>query len=97
MSEVQRTPENLSKCSCMKCPSYALGCKLASMPKNMMTKLRGNIGEQEHFEGLFCTFGKSKCIKKVTECICEECDVYKENNLKNYGYCVSDGGIASTR
>lgn len=95
MSEVQRTPENLAKCSCMKCPTYALGCKLKAMPKNMMTKLKGNISEVEHFEGLFCTFGKSKCITKITECICETCDVYKENALDSYGYCTVDGGMKS--
>ena len=95
MGQVERTPENLAKCSCMKCPSYALGCKLKAMPKNMMIKIKGNIGEVEHFEGLFCTFGKSTCIKKLTECICETCDVYKEYQLKNYGYCVTEGGKPS--
>ena len=95
MGQVARTPENLKKCMCMSCPSYTLGCKLKAMPKNMKTKLTGTIGEVEHFEGLFCTFGKSKCIKKLTECICEKCPVYLENNLTNYGYCTVEGGKTS--
>ena len=95
MGQVERSPENLKKCSCMKCPSYTLGCKLKAMPKNMMTKIKGNIAEKEHFEGLFCTFGVSACIKEVTECNCETCDVFKENNLPNYGYCAIEGGKKS--
>ena len=95
MGQVERTAENLAKCNCMKCPSYTLGCKLKNMPKNMMTKMTGKIGEVEHFEGLFCTFGKSQCIEKLTECICEECPVYKENGLTNYGYCTVEGGMTS--
>ena len=96
MEQVERTPENLKKCLCMKCPSYKLGCKLTAMPKNMVTIVKGNIGETEHFEGMFCAFSKSKCIKKVTQCICETCDVYKDNNLTNYGYCTVTGGMKTT-
>lgn len=79
----------------MKCPTYKLGCKLKSMPKNMMTMVKGNIGELDKFEGLFCTFGKSECITELNECICESCDVFKDNNLTNYGFCTVEGGMKS--
>jgi len=95
MGQVERNNENLKKCMCMKCPTYKLGCKLKAMPKNIMIKLKGNIGEVDHFEGLFCTFGKSKCITELTECICETCPVYKDNELTNYGYCTIEGGKKS--
>lgn len=79
----------------MKCPTYELGCKLKAMPHNMMTKITGSIGEVEHFEGLFCSFGKSKCITDLKDCICESCEVYKDNSLSCYGYCTVEGGMTS--
>lgn len=95
MGNVARTPENLKKCLCMKCPSYKLGCKMKAMPKNMMTMMKGNIGELDHFEGMFCAFEKSHCISEITECICESCDIFKENELPNYAYCTITGGKKS--
>jgi hypothetical protein len=95
MGPVARTKENVGKCSCMQCPSYKLGCKMKAMPKNMLTMLKGNIGELDHFEGMFCAFDKSDCITEITECICETCEVFKENDLPNYGYCTVTGGLKS--
>ena len=95
MSQVERSVENLKKCNCMKCPTYKMGCKLKNMPKNMMTKMKGNISEVEHFEGMFCAFEKSHCITEITECICEACELSKENNLPNYAYCTITGGKKS--
>ena len=95
MATVERTAENLSKCLCMGCPTYKLGCKVKNLPKNMMTKIKGNIGNVEHFEGFFCAFEKSNCIDELAECVCETCDVFKENKLTNYGFCTVDGGLKS--
>ena len=66
-----------------------------AMPKNMLTMMRGNIGELDHFEGLFCAFERSNCITEIIECICETCDVFKEHDLPNYGYCTTTGGEKS--
>ena len=97
MGQVARSQENLKKCICMKCPSYKLGCKMKAMPRNMMTMLKGNIEELDHFEGLFCAFEKSNCITEITECICETCPVFKDNELSHYGYCTTTGGVKSDR
>ena len=85
---VQKTKENLKKCICMKCPSYTMSCKLKAMPKNMMTMMKGNIAEKTHFEGLFCAFEKSTCIKKEKGCRCAQCQVYKENKLNKLYFCL---------
>ena len=69
---------------------------MKTMPKNMMTMVKGNISELDHFDGLFCAFEKSECITEITECLCETCVVFKDNNLTNYGFCTVDNGIKST-
>ena len=92
MSVVEKSNENLKKCLCMKCPSYKLGCKMKALPKNMMTMLKGNISELKHFEGLFCAFEKSDCIKEEVGCICATCNVYSENKLDNLYFCTQTGG-----
>lgn len=92
MGKVGKSKENLKKCICMKCPSYKLGCKMKAMPKNMMTMMRGNISELDHFEGLFCAFEKSKCITEEEGCICATCEVYKDNSLDKLYFCTQTGG-----
>ncbi|WP_406661285.1 DUF2769 domain-containing protein [Methanolobus sp. ZRKC3] len=76
----------------MKCPSYSFGCKMKSMPKNMMTMVKGDIDKVEHLEGVFCAFEKSNCITEEKGCICGNCDVYKENELTNMYFCLENDG-----
>ncbi|MCK5039667.1 MAG: DUF2769 domain-containing protein [Candidatus Aenigmarchaeota archaeon] len=92
MTKVEKSKENLKKCICMKCPSYKLGCKMKSMPKNMMTMLKGNISELNHFEGLFCAFENSNCITEESGCICANCELYKENKLDKLYFCTQTEG-----
>ena len=92
MGLVKRTKENLKKCICMKCPSYAAVCKVKSMPDNLVHMLKGDIETVEHMEGLFCAFGKSKCITKEKGCICPKCEVYNENNLSKMYFCLEENG-----
>lgn len=92
MGKVERTKENVSKCICMKCPSYSFACKLKGMPKNMLTMIKGDIDKIEHMEGLFCAFEKSKCIDEPKGCICVDCQIYKENDLENMYYCLETNG-----
>ena len=92
MGSVEKSKENLSKCICMKCPSYSFACKMKAMPKNVMSMMKGDISKVEHMEGLFCSFGKSKCITEEKGCICGDCEVYKENNLTNSYYCLVENG-----
>jgi len=89
MNQVAKNKENLKKCLCIKCPSYTLGCKLKAMPKNMMDMMSG-IEKKKHFEGMFCAFEKSACLKEGKPCLCSTCPVYKENDLNNLYYCLKD-------
>ncbi|MCD4821048.1 MAG: DUF2769 domain-containing protein [Methanococcoides sp.] len=92
MGNVEKSKENLSKCMCMKCPSYTFACKVKSMPGNMVHMMKGDVSEAEHMEGLFCAFGKSKCITDKKGCVCGECEVYIENNLSDQYYCLDQNG-----
>ncbi len=92
MGNVEKSMENLKKCICMKCPSYSFACKMKSMPKNVMSMVKGDLENTEHLEGLFCAFEKSKCIDEEKGCICATCDVYKENELSNLYYCLETNG-----
>ena len=87
MAQVEKTKENLKKCLCMKCPSYSMGCKIKNMPVNMMGMM-GDLSKKKRFEGLFCAFGKSKCIKEKKGCLCLNCPVALENNLTEEYYCT---------
>jgi hypothetical protein len=88
MGKVAKTKENLKKCMCMKCPSYGIMCKMKAMPKNMITMMKSDISKVDHMEGMFCAFGKSKCLKDKKGCICGTCPVFKENKLNKAYYCI---------
>jgi len=91
MSQVAKTTDNLKKCICIKCPSYTMGCKIKSIPGNIMGMISG-ISEKEHFEGMYCAFEESHCIKEKKGCICAECKVYQENNLEKLYFCLTKDG-----
>lgn len=91
MGQVAKNKENLKKCLCIKCPSYTLGCKIKAMPKNVVDVVTG-IEKKEDFEGMFCAFKKSKCLKDGKPCICAACSVYKNNNLEKLYYCLENDG-----
>lgn len=92
MGNVEKSKENMSKCMCIKCPSYSFACKVKAIPNTMMNMVKGDIDKVEHMEGLFCAFEKSKCIDEEKGCMCAECEVYKENNLTNMYYCIETNG-----
>ena len=84
---VAKTKENLKKCICMKCPSYTFMCKVKSMPANMMAMV-SDVSTVDHMEGMFCAFGKSKCIDEKQGCICGNCEIFKEYDLKDGYFCM---------
>lgn len=84
---VARTEENLERCQCMKCTTYTFICKVRSLPGNVVNML-GDIGNVTHMEGMFCSFGESKCIREEKGCICMTCAIYKENDLDKAYYCL---------
>ena len=92
METVLRTSENMKKCLCSSCPSYTAMCKIKNYPINMMKLVEG-VDKVEHLEKMFCAFGKSNCINENKGCLCEQCDVYNENNLDKEDYCLADGGV----
>lgn len=91
MQTVARTSENLKKCQCSNCPSYTAGCKIKNYPVNFF-KLVDGLDKVDHFEGMFCAFGKSNCINEDKGCRCMECEVFHENNLSREEYCLSSNG-----
>ena len=92
MFQVPKTSENLKKCLCSDCPSYTAGCKVKSYPINMV-KLIDGIENIEHYEKMFCAFGKSNCINEDKGCLCDSCKVFQENDLSREDYCLADGGL----
>ncbi len=64
---------------------------MKSMPGNIMGMM-GDISKKHHFEGLYCAFEASKCIKEKKGCICGNCEVYKENELNKQYYCLPNYG-----
>ena len=93
MSIVEKSKKNLSKCICMKCPSYGFACKVKSMPNNAILMM-GDSTKKIHAEAMFCAYEKSTCIDTNHEkgCICYDCEVFKENDLKNAYFCTVDDG-----
>lgn len=92
MFPVSRTSDNLRKCLCSDCPSYTKTCKIKNYPINLM-KLVDGVENVEHYEKMFCAFGKSHCIQEDKGCLCENCEVFAENNLNKEDYCLVDGGL----
>ena len=85
---VGRTKENLKKCKCMGCPSYTMMCKLKEMPANMFHMMTKGIENVEHFEGMYCAFGKSECIEEKKGCRCGECALMKEYGFEDGYFCL---------
>lgn len=89
--QVARTKENLKKCLCMRCPSYTAECKLRNLPYNLYHMVE-NLKDTNHFEGMFCAFEKSSCIIKDKGCLCQDCTIHSQYQLKNNDYCIKTGG-----
>ena len=90
--QVTRTKENLKRCLCMRCPSYTTECKIRSLPYNLV-HMAEDLKNANHFEGMFCAFEKSSCIMDNKGCLCDDCPIHDEYQLKNNDYCLSTGGI----
>lgn len=96
MHTVARTSDNLEKCRCSDCPSYTAGCKIKNYPINMVKLVEG-IENVDHYEKMFCAFGKSDCIHEDKGCLCEYCEVYAENCLSRDEFCLAQGGRDENR
>ena len=91
MTEVAKTKENLRKCKCMTCPSYTDKCKVKNAPENLL-KLMGDLNKTDHYEKMFCAFERSNCIEEANGCLCSDCAVFREYNLKSNDFCLKTGG-----
>ncbi|PKM85039.1 MAG: hypothetical protein CVU86_04060 [Firmicutes bacterium HGW-Firmicutes-11] len=91
MSKVDRTKENLEKCICMTCPSYAFACKKRSLTSNVILTMVGT-DYRIHAEAMFCAYEESHCIDEEKGCICADCEVHKEYQLEKGYFCVAAGG-----
>ena len=91
MTQVDKTKENLKQCQCIYCPSYSKGCKMHSMSGNIARMAEG-LATQKHFEGMFCAFEKSDCIRVNKGCICTDCPIYHKYHLDKKSYCLHTHG-----
>jgi hypothetical protein len=64
---------------------------LRGLPGNLLA-LAGGIRNAKHMEGMFCSFGQSKCLKVDKGCICLRCSLYVETGLDKKSYCLQTGG-----
>ncbi|CEL23866.1 MAG: DUF2769 domain-containing protein [Methanobacterium formicicum] len=44
---------------------------------------------EKNYEGLYCILGLSKCKLEEDDCICQECEVAEELELKNDLFCIT--------
>ncbi|MCQ2734395.1 MAG: DUF2769 domain-containing protein [Alphaproteobacteria bacterium] len=88
---VERNLDNIDKCLCMKCISYTGECKLKNAPENFL-KLMENYKLTDHYEKMFCAYGKSQCIELKQGCLCSQCEIYYKYKLQNKYYCLKTGG-----
>lgn len=91
MKRIPKTKENLKKCRCMKCPSYNFACKVKAVPGNIILKMT-KMDSKIHAEAMFCMYEPSDCIDEEKGCLCAECELFKEYELKNNYFCIVDGG-----
>lgn len=87
---VEKSLDNLKKCICRKCPSYTLECKIKEMPHNLweLAVHHSDLNKIDHFEGMYCAFGKSECIHEPKGCICKECELAKQYELTEEYFCT---------
>lgn len=88
MGKVEKSIDNVKKCLCRKCPTYRFAYDQKSMPEDMTRMIEGDTSDVERLEGVFCASGKSSFIEERKGCICGNCEVFKENGLKNGYYCL---------
>jgi len=88
MAKVPQTTKNFMKCKCLTCPSYTTQCKLKEIPRDFL-KMAEGVGNADHMEGLFCSFGKSECIAQYKGCVCDTCAIHKEYNLTGGVFCLN--------
>ncbi len=101
MSKIEFNMQNWEKCICSGCPTQAESMcvkekKMKAM--EMMPKIKESkmMPKPEMVPGVYCANGKSTCDDSdfTKMCICNECLVWKENNLANgqpMGYFCRDG------
>lgn len=81
MAKVKITDDNLRHCRCPVCPVQE---KSECNKKLLVADERGVGGR------LFCAQGKTNChdFDKNQWCLCPNCLVWDENNLKSTQYCL---------
>lgn len=90
-TNVEKTQQNIKRCVCLNCPSYATICKIKNANQNTIVST-SNLLSRSHYEKMFCAFEKSNCIHLDKGCICETCANFKDFGLKKGSYCLHTGG-----
>lgn len=91
MKKVEYSVENVSKCWCGQCPVQ----KDSSCAKQAYEESSGQIDQgtmppPERLPGLYCATGTATCedLKPTERCLCPQCLVWGENDLRANHYCV---------
>ncbi|NYB53122.1 MAG: DUF2769 domain-containing protein [Methanobacteriaceae archaeon] len=106
MVKIDFNKANMDKCLCYKCKVQ----KNSSCVKDKVILLNERVLgldvdiswalDPDEFPGLYCTSGKTSCkdVEFHEECICPECDLWKENDLASAlpkGSFCADGPSSS--
>lgn len=91
MHKIEKSKENVQKCLCLQCPSYSQSCQIKNTVGTSY-KLMTEVDKIKHLELMFCAFEKSRCINESKGCLCKQCEIYQEYNLRHCGYCLKTGG-----
>lgn len=84
---VSYIPANAEACRCPECPVQAESQCAAQGMKNIKKAMGGKCcprtPDRQSFPGLYCSKGKAGCHDIDTRrlCICDTCNVWKENGL----------------
>lgn len=94
MSKVDKTLKNAARCRCLYCPTYTFADKIKTFPDTFrrLLETKGDISKHEHLESMYCAYEKSNYIDEEKGCLCGECPVHKDYDLKNMYFCQKTGG-----
>lgn len=93
MFKIDFNPVNMEKCLCAQCPVQAMSSCIKDQLKIMEEEGRstdidsGFMIEPEKVPMLYCATGETGCgdLDFHEECQCQDCDVWRENDLEARG------------
>lgn len=83
-TKIEFTRENITKCLCPQCPVQAESECAQTKMKMLQESMRGMNPEPSDVPGMYCASGTATCsdLDPDKMCNCPNCDVFRENDLK---------------